>query len=103
MVFNLAEEEEEQLNSILLELEEKPKVDACRLGQRDTENTKVRPVKVTLLTSVAVSQILAKARKLPSSPNHSSVYIQRGPFPYRTRTAQDTGMPIRAGVTSKVV
>jgi len=26
MVFNLAEEEEEQLNSILLELEEKPKL-----------------------------------------------------------------------------
>ena len=85
MVFNLAEEENEQLNAkvedILLELEEKPKIDACRLGQRDSENTKVRPVKVTLSNSVAVSQILAKARKLRSSPNHSSVYISQDRSP----------------------
>jgi len=85
MVFNLAEEESEQINSkveeILLELEEKPKVEACRLGKRDPENTKVRPVKVTLSTSVAVGQILAKARTLRSSPKHSSVYISQDRTP----------------------
>lgn len=85
MVFNLAEEEEEQINSkveeMLLVLDEKPKVEACRLGKRDPENPKVRPVKVTVSTSVAVSQILAKARNLRSSPKHSSVYISQDRSP----------------------
>ena len=79
MVFNLPEEDDEQLNSkveeILLELDEKPKIEASRIGQLDSE--KVRAVKVTLSNSVAVSQILAKARKLRSSPKYSSVYISQ--------------------------
>ena len=83
MVFNLPEEDDEQLNSkvgeILLELDEKPKVEASRIGQYHSE--KVRAVKVTLSTSVAVSQILAKARKLRTSPKHSSVYISQDRSP----------------------
>jgi len=38
-------------------------------------------VKVTLSTSVAVSQILAKARKLRTSPKRSSVYISQDRSP----------------------
>jgi hypothetical protein len=83
MVFNLPEEDNEQLNSkvgeILLELDEKPKIEASRIGQYDSE--KVRAVKVTLSTSVAVSQILAKARKLRTSPKHRSVYISQDRSP----------------------
>lgn len=87
MVFNLPEEEKEQLNSkvgeVLLELDEKPKMEAYRLGvgQRSKENAKVRPVKVILSSTVAVNQILAKARMLRSSPKHKSVYISQDRSP----------------------
>ena len=85
MVFNLPEEEEEQLSSkveeILQELDEKPRLEACILGPRSEDTTKVRPVKVMLSSTVIVNQVLAKARRLRSSPKHKSVYISQDRSP----------------------
>lgn len=85
MVFNLPEEKEEQLNAkvgeVLQELGEKPRMEACRLGPRSKDTTKVRPVKVILSSMVAVNQVLAKARRLRSSPKHKSVYISQDRSP----------------------
>jgi len=80
MVFNLPEEEEEQLSSkvgaVLQELDEKPTIEASRLGTPTKDSAKkTRPVKVILSSSVAVNQILAKARRLRESVKHKSVFI----------------------------
>ena len=81
MVFNLpeAEEEEDQdqlcskVGEVLQELGEKPKIEASRLGKPD--KIKARPIKVSLSSSVAVNQILAKARSLRTSAKHKAVFI----------------------------
>ena len=79
MVFNLEEEKEEELISkveeVLQELGEKPRIEASRLGTPTKDQSKARPVKVTLSSSVAVSQILAKARRLRDSVKHKSVFL----------------------------
>ena len=79
IVFNLPDEEEEQLCSkveeVLQELGEKPVIEACRLGTRRKDTATARPVKVILSSSVAVNQILAKAKRLRTSPRHKSVFI----------------------------
>ena len=79
MVFNLPEEEEEQLSSkvgeVLQELGEKPRIEVSRLGTPCKDTDKVRPVRVDLSSSVAVNQILAKARRLRTSTKHKSVFI----------------------------
>jgi len=79
MVFNLPEEEEDQeqlcskVGEVLQELGEKPKIEASRLGKPD--KSKARPIKVSLSSSVAVNQILVKARRLRTSERHKSVFI----------------------------
>jgi hypothetical protein len=79
MVFNLEEEEEEEIISkveeVLQDLGEKPRIEASRLGTPSKDGLKARPVKVTLSSSVAVSQILAKARRLRDSVKHKSVFL----------------------------
>ena len=81
MIFGLPEAEEENLDSavgeILQELGEKPKVEASRLGTQpnSTAASRPRPVKLTLSSAVAASQILAKARRLRDSAKHRSVFI----------------------------
>ena len=79
MVFGLPEEEDEVLSSkvgeVFEELGEKPRIEASRLGMQNKDKTKVRPVKVTLSSSVAANQILAKARRLRLSTKHNSVFI----------------------------
>ena len=81
MVFGLAEEDGEQLDgklsSVFMELGEKPRVEAVRIGRRPEAGTacrsvkvtlvKVTPVKVTLASSTAVQQIMSKARTLKHS------------------------------------
>jgi len=85
MVFNLPEEEKEQLCSkvgeVLQELDEKPRLEACRLGPRSEDNTKIRPVKVMLSNTTAVNQVLAKARMLRNSTKHNTVYISQDRTP----------------------
>ena len=81
MIFGLAESGKENLNdkvtAVLQDIGEKPRFEACRLGapgsSDDTE--KVRPVKVTVSSSLIASQILSKSRKLKNSVDHTNVFI----------------------------
>ncbi len=81
MVFGLAEEAGEQLDSkvsgIFLELEEKPRSTAVRVGKTPTSTTEsgCRPVKVTLTNSAAVRQILMKAKLLRQVEKFRAVYL----------------------------
>ena len=49
-------------------------MEAARLGKGNMDG-KIRPVKVTLRSSAAVSQILLKAKQLKNSAKYRSVYI----------------------------
>ena len=82
MVFGLSEECEEELNKkvsdILSELNEKPRLEACRVGTSNPENTtsiRPRPVKVALSNVILVRQILSKAKALRRNSKYSSVYL----------------------------
>ena len=73
MVFGVSEETGEDLSvkisSVFEKISEKPTYEAARIGR--TETGKVRPVKVSLRSSNAVHQILAKARKLKTSSSYT--------------------------------
>ena len=79
MVFGLADEDGEQLDgklsSVFMELGEKPRVEAVRIGRRSEAGTGCRPVKVTLASSTAVQQIMSKARTLKQLEKWKSVYV----------------------------
>ena len=79
MVFGLAEDDGEQLDErisgIFLELGEKPRVAAMRVGKRPEAGGASRPVKVTLTSSTAVRQILTKTRNLRQLERLKSVYV----------------------------
>ena len=72
MIFDLVEEKEEdivnKLGDVFKELEQKPCVEACRIGAAVTG--KVRAVKVILGNAALVQQVLAKSRRFI----HSSKY-----------------------------
>ena len=57
------------------ELNEKPFFKAERLG-RKMEDSKSRPVKVTMDNPVVVSELLKKSRDLKNSTDHSAVYLK---------------------------
>ena len=57
------------------ELNEKPFLKAERLG-RKLEDSKSRPVKVTMDNPVVVSELLKKSRDLRNSADHSAVYLK---------------------------
>ena len=77
VIFGLEEDDQERIDSkvttMFAELEEKPRVSACRIGTKKTGT--VRPVKVTLTSSTAVHQILAKSRQLKLVEKFKSVYV----------------------------
>ncbi len=78
VVFGLAEEEHEDLNSkvkVLLEqLEEKPQVMNCsRIGKAKSD--RARPIKFSVSSSNIVYQILSKAKKLKGRDGYQAVYI----------------------------
>ena len=79
MVFGLAEEEGEQLDDkvsrVFMELGEKPRVAAVRVGKLPETGTGSRPVKVTLASSTAVQQIMFKARHLRQVERLKMVYV----------------------------
>ncbi len=79
MVFGLTEEDGEQLDdrisSVFLELGEKPRSTAVRIGRRPGEATGCRPVKVALDSSTAVRQLLIKAKQLRQVASLKSVYL----------------------------
>ena len=81
MIFGLEEVADEQINEkvgqVLLELGEKPQLEACRLGKKcSSGEQKARPVKVSVSNSLIVKQILQKTRNLRSSDSFKSVFIR---------------------------
>ena len=76
MMFCLPESNDEQLSDkvtkVFGQLEEKPKIEACRLGKKSSST---RPVKVTLSSSTIVQQILAKARNLRQSEDYKHIFL----------------------------
>ena len=81
VVFGLDESDTEQIDSqvrdLFFQLGEKPRVSASRIGTRKTDTTRnhSRPVKVSLASSTAVRQILAKSRQLKLLDKYKSVFI----------------------------
>ncbi len=79
MVFGLCEEEEEQLETkvggLFLELGEKPKLTASRVGRKAGAD-KCRPVKVVLSSANNVNQILMKSGTLKRIAQFEKVYLR---------------------------
>ncbi len=80
MIFNLPENDNEDLNSLVGDLfqsiEEKPRVEACRLGSGGGKSKRtVRPVRVTVASSTIVGQILSKARHLKQVNGYKTVFL----------------------------
>jgi hypothetical protein len=77
MVFGLSEKDDEDIcdsvGKVFEQLEEKPRLEARRLGIKRTNSTP-RPVKVTLSSAATVQQILGKSMKLRTS-QYDSVYL----------------------------
>ena len=80
VIFGLAEEDgekvTEKVGEVFEAVGEKPTVEACRIGKKKTnlENA-CRPVKVTVSSSLMVTQILTKARKLRLSEKFKTVFV----------------------------
>ena len=86
MIFGLKEDEGEDLKEkitvVLGHLGEKPHVSECsRVGREGTD----KPVKITLRSSEAVRQILAKSSRLRKVVSHKSVYLS----PDRTKEERE--------------
>ena len=81
MIFGLEEKKNETLpeivSEVLLELGERPKFGASRLGLQSVAQKKkvVRPVKVTVSDSNIVQQILRKSRHLRKKDQYKTVFI----------------------------
>lgn len=77
-IFGLEEENYEELNFKVSELfqsvEEKPRVDACRVGRRKSGET-VRPLKVKTVFLTVADQILLKSGKLRSVDQYKNVSV----------------------------
>lgn len=82
MIFGLPEKVNEKLedcvSEVFLQIGEKPRVEAERVGsitRSGTRANEARPVKVTLSNSALVSRILLKAKDLRLSSNFKEIYI----------------------------
>ena len=79
MVFGLPEEEDEELftkiSEVFGKLNEKPRIEASRLGRKCKNKTVIRPVKVTLSSATAVQQILQKSRNLRNMDKFKDVFL----------------------------
>ena len=78
MIFGLKETDKENIDykvsEVFQELDEKPVFRAERIGRKANENTD-RPIKVSMESSVTVSNLLRKSKGLKSSPL-SQVYLK---------------------------
>ena len=74
MVFSLEEGVNEDIsttvNELLQTMEEKPCMEDCRVGIK-----KVRPVKITIVSSSVADQRTAKVRKLNSVEKYKKVFV----------------------------
>ena len=81
MIFGMSEEPSELINDkiseVFLDLAEKPKLEACRIGKKksDSSKTQSRPVRVSLSNSTIVQQILSKSKSLRNSERFKDVFI----------------------------
>ena len=67
---------EEKVETILLEIGEKPLVRDCvRVGIKKSDGNLSRPIKLTLKNSDHVAQVLRNARKLHTKEGYKTVYI----------------------------
>ena len=82
MIFGLPEDEEEQtcekVSEILMELGEKPRIEATRLGLKTSKDAKQldRPIKVSVSSTTVVQKILSKSRNLRTSGRYKKVFIK---------------------------
>ena len=78
VIFGLEEDADEQIcekvGQVLLELGERPKIEANRMGLK-VKNQNPRPVKVSVSSSIIVAQILRRAKNLRDSENYKTVFI----------------------------
>jgi len=79
IVFGLKEETHEdtskKISELLDYLGEKPRHESVRIGVQKSDESKQRPVKVSLASSAHAIQILRAARKLKDSDGYGSVFI----------------------------
>ena len=82
MVFGLQEAKDENLhvkvNELLLELDQKPKIEVRRIGsgpKKTTDKTVTRPVKVTVKSSTVVQEVLKRAKLLKDCAKYCKVFI----------------------------
>ena len=85
MIFGLKEETGEdiggQISNVMLQLNLKPKAEACRVGSsakstlQDSADRRPRPVKVTVGCSAIVKEVLSRAKRFKVCPNYRYVYI----------------------------
>ncbi len=78
IVYGLAETEHEKLlekvEEVLAEIGEKPKLTNCsRVGTK--RDNAIRPVKITLNSSVHVNQIVRNAKLLRTKEGYSGIYL----------------------------
>ena len=103
MVFGLKEDDNEEINQKIAEifenLDEKPMVEASRLGKKSVTETAVRPVKVTLTSSTCAKLILSKARKLRSTEKFKTVFLS----PDRTVEERSKHKELVAQLKQKIV
>ena len=84
VIYGLKEEKEEQLeqkiHSVLLHLDEKPRIiSSCRMGKEAADGapapSRVKPIKFTLAETSHVRQILRKTKLLRTVEGYKDVYI----------------------------
>ena len=86
LIFGLPEEDEEsdqtlttEVEEILREIGEKPRFEACRIGKvvKKANDTapRIRPVKITVGSSVTANLILAQSRRLAQSKKHQKIFV----------------------------
>ena len=78
VVFGLKEEDsvhvDNQITELFSALDEKPSFQAVRIGMQ-SEDEKIRPVKISFRSTEIVHRILTKAKNLKDSANYRKVFI----------------------------
>ena len=102
MAFGLEEGENEDISAIVNELlntmEEKPRVEACRVGMKKTSG-KVRLAKITPVSSSVADQIIAKGRNLNCVDKYKKIFVNPDRSPYQSKGRSAKGGAGQGGQT----
>ena len=105
MVFGLPEEGDEQLRdkvgAVFEEFGEKPRLEASRLGEKKKNETRARPVRVTLYNAATAKQILAKTKALKKTVRYSSVFITPDRSPEQREVHRQLVQELKKRTTEK--